>query len=247
MRLLEIGGLAFVAGSSISLMVFVAICCVILVLFLVAAAVTTETREQSQRAASMLSVCLAIYLMLIAAIVNSKILERAFIPLGPMYFVTTIGLAMAIGFSPVGSRMAAGVPLAFLVGFQAFRLPLECVLHEWYLTGTIPESMTWSGSNWDIASGMIALAASPLAGRWRILAWLANLVGIFLLINVGRVAILSSPVPFGWDVEPKLELISHLPYAYIVPICVGAAALGHVLLTRRLLIDRAISRSRNSA
>jgi hypothetical protein len=28
-------------------------------------------------------------------------------------------------------------------------------------------------------------------------------------------------VPFGWDVEPKLELIAYLPYAFFAPICVG--------------------------
>ena len=95
--------------------------------------------------------------------------------------------------------------------------------------------MTWSGSNWDIASGIVALAVCPFVSKWQMLAWLANIVGIVLIVNVGRVAILSSPVPFGWEVEPKLELVAQLPYAFIVPICVGGAALGHVLLTRRLL------------
>ncbi|MEZ6138666.1 MAG: hypothetical protein R3C53_27595 [Pirellulaceae bacterium] len=131
-------------------------------------------------------------------------------------------------------RIAAGVPIALLVGFQGFRLPLEIVLHEWFLTETIPESMTWTGSNWDIVNGVFALAVCPWATRYRALAWTANIVGIVLLVNVGRVAMLSSPVPFGWDVTPKLELVAHLPYAFIVPICVGGAALGHVLLTRLL-------------
>ena len=49
---------------------------------------------------------------------------------------------------------------------------------------------------------------------------------------------MSSPVPFGWQVDPPLELILFLPYAFIVPICVGGAALGHTLLTRKLLLAR---------
>ncbi len=57
---------------------------------------------------------------------------------------------------------------------------------------------------------------------------------MWTLMNVARTAILSSPVPFGWQVEPPLELILYMPYVFIVPVSVGVAALGHVLLTRRL-------------
>jgi hypothetical protein len=130
------------------------------------------------------------------------------------------------------------VSLAWLVGFQGFRLPLELVLHDWYASGTIPETMTWSGSNWDILSGIFALLSCFFVNDRRWLAWVFNIVGIILLLNVGRVAIMSSPVPFGWQVDPPLELILFLPYAFIVPICVGGAALGHTLLTRKLLLAR---------
>ena len=61
------------------------------------------------------------------------------------------------------------------------------------------------------------------------------LVGIVLLINVGRVVVLSSPLPFAWDVEPSLQLAFHVPFAWIVPICVGGAIFGHAVLTRALL------------
>ena len=95
--------------------------------------------------------------------------------------------------------------------------------------------MTWTGSNWDIVSGILACLLCAFVDNRNWLAWIVNIVGIVLLINVGRVAVMSSPVPFGWQVDPPLELILYLPYAYIVPICVGGAALGHVLLTRKLL------------
>lgn len=148
---------------------------------------------------------------------------------GPI-LVVSVGLAL----SPVGRRLAMGVPLAALVAFQAFRLPLELVLHSWVAQGTIPETMTWSGQNWDIISGITALACAPLANRFRGAARLANIVGLALLLNVMRVAILSSPVPFGWDVQPPLLLAFHLPYALIGPVCVGGALFGHLVLTRAL-------------
>jgi hypothetical protein len=125
--------------------------------------------------------------------------------------------------------------VAALVAFQAFRLPLELVLHRWALEGTIPLTMTWTGDNWDIVSGIVALVAAPFAHRHRVVAWGANVVGIILLLNVIRVALLSSPLPFAWMVTPPLLLALHLPYAWIGPVCVGGALAGHIVLTRALL------------
>lgn len=56
-----------------------------------------------------------------------------------------------------------------------------------------------------------------------------------LLVNVMRVAVLSSPVSFGWPVEPRLDLIFYIPYALIIPVCIGGALIGHIALTRALL------------
>ncbi|MEO8269570.1 MAG: hypothetical protein ABI557_07620 [Aureliella sp.] len=226
---------ALLYGSATSVIAFIVICLALLASLLMAVWMTITPRTRATRATVLLAGGLALYVLTIAGIVLSGIFEKAFVPFGPMFLVVTIAAAVSLGFSPLGNRISAGISLPWLVGFQSFRLPLEVVLHDWYQTGTIPESMTWTGSNWDIFSGIVALAFFPFVARSRALAWIANVVGIVLLVNVVRVAILSSPVPFGWDVEPKLELIAYLPYAFIVPICVGGAALGHVLLTRRLL------------
>ena len=48
------------------------------------------------------------------------------------------------------------------------------------------------------------------------------------------VALLSSPVPFGWGQQPSLLLAFHEPYALIGPVCVGGALFGHIVLTRAL-------------
>jgi hypothetical protein len=150
----------------------------------------------------------------------------------PLFFAPILVVCLGAGLSPVGGTIAASVPLAALVGFQAFRLPLELVLHSWAAQGTIPGTMTWTGLNWDIVSGMVALLAAPLAGRYPLAARVANVVGFALLLNVMRVAVLSSPVPFGWGQQPPLLLAFHLPYAFIGPVCVGGALFGHVVLTR---------------
>ncbi|HZZ19301.1 MAG TPA: hypothetical protein VFE25_08030 [Opitutaceae bacterium] len=147
--------------------------------------------------------------------------------------------SVALGLSPIGKWIALACPVAWLLAFQGFRLPLELILHSWAGQGVIPHEMTWTGSNWDVVSGIAALALAPLCRRSRTAAWAGNIIGFVLLINVGRVAILSAPVPFGWkDVTPKLLLPFHLPYALIIPVCVGGALAGHVILTRALLARR---------
>jgi hypothetical protein len=143
-------------------------------------------------------------------------------------------VSLVVGLSPIG-RWLSLLPLPALVAFQVFRFPLELVLHSWVAQGVIPSTMTWSGRNWDIISGVVALILAPFCRRSIILAWIANGVGLALLINVMRVAALSSQVSFGWTVEPKLELIYHVPYALIIPICIGGALIGHIALTRALL------------
>jgi len=152
-----------------------------------------------------------------------------------LFFGTINLVSVTAALSPLGRWFATGVPITALVGFQGFRLPLELVLHAWSEQGTIPRSMTWSGSNFDIFSGVVALVALPFAGRHRAVAWVANGIGLALLVNVIRAAVLSSPVPFGWGVEPPLQLALHLPYALIAPVCVGGALFGHIVLTRALL------------
>jgi hypothetical protein len=151
-----------------------------------------------------------------------------------LFAATVNAVSLGVGLSPIG-RWLSLLPLPALVAFQGFRLPLELVLHSWVGQGVIPATMTWSGRNWDIISGVVALIAAPFCRRSIAWAWIANGVGLALLANVVRVAVLSSPVTFGWPIEPKLELIYHVPHALIVPVCIGGALLGHIALTRALL------------
>ena len=107
---------------------------------------------------------------------NSTVSSRASIaagliarlPMGgfPAFFGAVLVVSAGVALSPLGARLAT-LPLGALVAFQAFRLPLELVLHTWAAQGTIPEAMTWSGQNWDIVSGVVALAIAPWAGRSR--------------------------------------------------------------------------------
>ena len=221
----------FVPASAPSVAAFPVIVAAVIVALLWAAHRTWHSAQATFIAALVLAVWLGAQAALVAsARLTSLPLNGLPFFFGPILLIWT-GLAL----SPVGGKIAASMPFTALVAFQAFRLPLELVLHSWAAQGTIPATMTWTGQSWDILSGLVALVCAPFASRRRGAAWLANVVGFALLMNVVRVAIMSSPVPFGWHTQPLLLLAFHLPYALIGPVCVGGALFGHLVLTRALL------------
>jgi hypothetical protein len=164
-----------------------------------------------------------------------------------LYLAPWNGLALIVALSPLGRSMARHVPIAALVGFQGFRLPLELVLHRWYQEGALPVQMTYSGHNLDIATGILALVLA-IALNYRKLPpsvlWGFNLLGLTLLVAVVHIAVRSSPVPFRTYLnEPAVQLAFHAPYTWIVPICVAGALFGHVVTIRALLRSRSSSPS----
>jgi hypothetical protein len=132
------------------------------------------------------------------------------------------------------------LPVALLVGAQAFRLPLELVMHQAALEGTMPPQMTYSGSNFDIVTGATALlvggmAARGRAPRWLLLVW--NGLGSLLLANILLIAVASLPAvaAFGREPERLNTWVAYFPYVWLPAGLVSTALLGHVLLWRRLL------------
>jgi hypothetical protein len=220
----------FAPASTGSVYAFVAIVAAVVAAFLCA----VHHAYRSGRTVAIAALVLAVWLGALALLVRSGRMPA--LPLAglPLFFLPVLVVGVMAALSPFGRRLAAGVPLTALVGFQAFRLPLELVLHEWAAQSTIPETMTWTGQNWDIVSGVLALVCAPFASRYPAAARLANIVGLALLVNVMRVAIMSSPLPFAWGTQPPLLLALHLPYAFIGPVCVGGALFGHIVLTRAL-------------
>ncbi len=168
---------------------------------------------------------------------------RLLLLLGP-----TIGLPLMLGRSRIGTALA-GAPVELLIGFQAFRLPLELVMHHAAREGTMPAQMTYTGSNFDIVTGVsaivvAALAARDLAPRWLLFAW--NALGSLLLVTILVIAVVSLPTFAAFGSEPtRLNTwVAYFPFVWLPAGLVSAAVLGHVLLWRRLwsrgMRDRAL-------
>jgi hypothetical protein len=157
--------------------------------------------------------------------------------------VLSLALALRIGLSGTGGRIAAGVPLAMLVGVQGFRLPLELLMHRAYGEGLMPVQMSYSGRNFDIVTGITALvlaaalwlAPQRVSLRW-VMVW--NALGFGLLMNVLTIALLSAPTPLRVFMnEPANVWIAQAPFVWLPAVFVLAALAGHVVIFRRLRME----------
>ena len=154
--------------------------------------------------------------------------------------MATLVLVVAVAASPLGKRLAVGVPIAALVGYQAFRVLVELSMHRAWAEGLMPVQMSYSGRNFDIISGVTALAVGLwlVTGErrnWRrvVVAW--NTLGLALLLNILVVALLSAPTRFRVFMnEPANTWITHAPWVWLPTVMVFAAMLGHLLVYRRL-------------
>jgi hypothetical protein len=184
---------------------------------------------------------LVMWLVLTGALAASGALARW--DLLPPPVMPVIGLSLilstTVALSSTGLLVAKSLPLALLVGFQAFRLPLELLLQQLAYDGVLPVQMTFDGMNFDIATGISAIGVALWAATGRLpraVLWLWNLMGLALLVTIVTIAMLSAPIPIRvfWN-EPANTIIGTFPYVWLPTVLVQAAWLGHLLVFRRLL------------
>ena len=127
------------------------------------------------------SLLLLVWLSITGALAYSQALSnfQRVPPLLPLGILIAIGSVTAIAFT-----LHEEIPLSWLIGYQAFRIPVEIFLHLGFLAGFVPVQMTWHGRNWDILTGLSALPIAWLASRNALPLWAAHLwnaVGFALL------------------------------------------------------------------
>lgn len=231
-------------GSTLAFLAVVAFICAV---WLKAVGSAFRREPERGRAVGLAAVVLGAWMAIPAALAETGVFAAlAQRGLLLVYILVANAAAVAVAMSRLGARIALAAPLSALIGAQAFRLPLELVLHSWYEQGSLPVQMTYSGENWDIATGVVSLATAAAlhlelgSGRVRRrLAWVANSFGLLLLLRVMNIALRSMPGPLRTYMDdPPILLALHAPYTWIVPICVASALAGH-LLTFRALADAA--------
>ena len=199
-----------------------------------------ESSRTSLRWAGVAIVVIAVWLGASALAAETGIL-REFNRRPPPFlvFLSVFVIATAaVALSPIGGRLVNGTDIRWLAGFQAFRIPVEYLLHRLYQEGAVPAQMTYAGMNFDILSGALALAifiwgTIGKPPRWAILVF--NLVGLALLINIVTIAILSAPTPLRkFFNEPANTFVTYMPFVWLPAFLVQAAWFGHLLVFRWL-------------
>jgi hypothetical protein len=162
----------------------------------------------------------------------------------PVMAVVALSAVMSTAFalSGPGRFVANALPVWMLVGFHAFRLPLELILHRLAQENVLPMQMTYDGMNFDIVTGASAIAVALWASTGsmpRAVLWLWNVVGLGLLATIVTIAILSAPMPFRVFLnDPANTIITTFPFVWLPAVLVQAAWIGHLLVFRRLLSRR---------
>ena len=148
-------------------------------------------------------------------------------------FLLMVGGIAFLAFSRFGARLA-NLSLTLIVGFQAFRILVELLIHQAVIEGVAPPQMTWTGMNFDIVAGISALMLIPFAKRVpSVVLHLWNILGFGLLALVVGVAIMSMPTVFQ-QLEPDNVWVAYFPFIWLPTILVAFALLGHLVLFRKL-------------
>jgi hypothetical protein len=156
-------------------------------------------------------------------------------------FIAVLSLGTGLAFSPFGTRLVRGLPLWALVGSQAFRLPLEVLMHQASLEELMPVQMSYSGWNFDIVTGASAIPVAWILARRHTGGRLAvswNVLGAVLLAVILAIAVLSTPVFAVFGPERLNTFVAHPPFVWLPSVMVVFAILGHGLVARKLSAER---------
>ncbi|MFK7853014.1 MAG: hypothetical protein AB8B79_02830 [Granulosicoccus sp.] len=151
-------------------------------------------------------------------------------------FAIMLTLAVSLAIGRVGLQVVEMNGLALLAGIHIFRLPLEFVLILWYEHGFMPVQMTWNGDNFDVVTGVLALPVAVLIAkkiRPTLIAFLFNLFGLLMLLNIVLIVALSSPTPLrtltgGYSSGPETLVGMYFPSVWIGSVAVVGATFLHI-------------------
>jgi hypothetical protein len=139
-----------------------------------------------------------------------------------------------------GNRFLDSLNIKQLAILHTVRVPVELVLYFLYIAKTIPQIMTFEGSNFDIIAGFTApimyyfgFIKKSLSAKM-IIVW--NMLSLALLINIVFIAILSAKTPFQkFGLHQPNIAIAHFPFTWLPSIIVPIVMLSHLATIKQLL------------
>lgn len=153
-------------------------------------------------------------------------------------FVSFVLVTVFLARSRYGRSLVRETPVHLLIATQAFRFPLELVMHRAAQDGVMPMQMSYSGFNFDIVTGITALPVAYLTYKGLGPAWLAkawNLLGTVTLVVVLVIALGSTPPIHAFGESPdRINIwIAQFPFIWLPAVMVVFAATAHIALWRK--------------
>lgn len=149
-------------------------------------------------------------------------------------------LSIGLCFSKKFTQLLKHIPPEWFIQVQSFRIIMEVMLWLGFIGGFIPFQMTFEGFNMDIIAGITALFAGIVFfGKGRFLkpeSVIWNIFGIFLLVNILFIAVISTPSPFQiFKNEPVNTFIADAPFIWIPTFIVPFALAMHIFSLKQVL------------
>lgn len=198
-------------------------------------------------------VVLSLWLVVVGVLAQKGVLAQfdAFPPRALLIVALPIVAALVLAFTKPFKTLLRATPLHWLVLFQSFRIVVEILLWQAFEKGLVPVQMTFEGRNFDVVTGLLALAAGVyMQQRPRhavAIGWVFNIIGFALLINIMAVSILSMPTPLRYFTEgPANTLVVTFPFVYLPSVLVTLAFSFHVFSMRQLWLQRRAASFKNS-
>ena len=212
-------------------------------LAIVVAALTVTLIARAGRRAGVVAALVVVVLIIVEyALASSGVLREWGRRPPPLMLAAGVPILLALvtALSGVGRRVAASASFAWIIGIQSFRFPLELLMHRAATTGLMPPQMSYSGLNFDIVSGILAIVVAVAASRSArsrglVTAW--NILGTLLLVNIVSIAIASTPMFAAFGPDRLNTWIADPPYVFLPAVLVPAAAFGHALTWRKLVME----------
>ncbi len=154
-----------------------------------------------------------------------------------MFAFVAVAFILGLFLVPRSRAYIGRIPITVLTHVHLIRIPVEIVLWWLFLAGTVPETITFEGSNFDILSGITApFVAFFLLGRKnqsRVGAIVWNLAALALLVNVVARAIAATPY-FESGGTPNVAVF-YTPFIYLPLFVVPAVFFAHLASLYQLI------------
>lgn len=185
---------------------------------------------------------IVLVLALVQAVLSQKgfyLVTDAIPPRLVFILIPTIVLILMAFYSKAGKKAIQGFNMEQYTYLHTVRVGVEIILYYLFIYSLIPESMTFSGRNFDILAGLTApfvayfgYKKGKLSDTF-LLVW--NWVCLILVSQVVITGILSAPTPFQQLSlnEPNTGIL-YFPFVWLPGIVVPLVMLGHMVAIKKL-------------